>query len=234
MNAASGLAYFKAIAAMYPDISTAAGFCVMVICDGHGSHLTLEILKFCREVGIDLILRIPHTSQSTQNEDLVLFALLENRFVANKGVRLAQLASAARGRWSLNFSDLAVVLRPAFDLTFTAPNVMRGWEEAGLIPFTRKPLALLLKEQEQKVSLLEKFTAERGGGPADLGSFYCNGKNMRGDINPAAAVDPLSLGRVSIQGKFAVKGPITDDEGFAEVQARQSVRGMKTPLPTRR
>jgi hypothetical protein len=97
---------------------------------------------------------------------------------------------------------------------------MRGWEEAGLIPFTRKPLALLLKEQEQKVTLLDKFTAERGGGPADLGSFYCNGKNVRGDFDPAAAVDPLSLGRVSTQGKFAVKGPITDDEGYAEVKAK--------------
>ena len=92
MDASSGLAYFKAIAAMHPDISTAHGFRVMVICDGHGSHLTLDILTFCREVGIDLILRVPHTSQDTQNEDLELFGPLENRFVAAKGVRLAQVA----------------------------------------------------------------------------------------------------------------------------------------------
>ena len=94
MNAASGLAYFKAIAEMHPDISTAFGFRVMVICDGHGSHLTLEILTFCRAVGIDLVLRVPHTSQDTQNEDLELFGPLENRFVAAKGVRLAQVAAA--------------------------------------------------------------------------------------------------------------------------------------------
>ena len=70
----------------------------------------------------------------------------------NKGVRLAQVASASRGRYSLNFSDLGAALKPAFDKVFTQVNIMRGWDAAGLIPFTRKPLLLLLKEQESKVT----------------------------------------------------------------------------------
>ena len=91
MNALTGLGFFKAIAEMYPDLSTAKGFRVLVICDGHGSHLTKEILEFCREVGIDLVLRIPHSSQDTQNEDLVNFAVLENEFVHQKALRLAKV-----------------------------------------------------------------------------------------------------------------------------------------------
>ena len=225
MNAASGLAYFKAIAAMYPDISKENGFRVMVICDGHGSHLTLEILTFCRQTGIDLVIRVPHTSQDTQNEDLELFGPLENSFVANKGVRLAQVASASRGRYSLNFSDLGAVLKPAFDKIFTQINVMRGWDTAGLIPFTRKPMLLLLKEQESKVSLLEKFTAEQDG--VDVRSFYCNGKNMRGDVDPAAAMDPDMLGRVSTQGKYSVLAPMSDDAAFADVKGRTEAKRTK-------
>ena len=72
MNGASGLGYFKAIAAMYPDISKENGYRVMVICDGHGSHLTLEILAFCRATGIDLVLRVPHTSQDTPSRTVTL------------------------------------------------------------------------------------------------------------------------------------------------------------------
>ena len=135
------------------------------------------------------------------------------------------MATAARGRWSLNFSDLAVVLKPAFDKTFTPIGVMRGWETAGLIPFTRKPMQLLLKEQGSKVSLLEKFTAEQGG--VDVRSFYCNGKNMRGDVDPAAAMDPDMLGRVSTQGKHSLLGPVTDDTGFAEVKAKTEAKRTK-------
>lgn len=143
----------------------------------------------------------------------------------NSNSNPTQVATAARGRWSLNFSDLAYVLKPAYDKTFTSISVMRGWEAAGIIPFTRKPLMLLLKEKEGKVNLLEKFTAEQNG--VDVGSFYCNGKNQRGDFDPAAAIDPDKLGRVSTQGKYSLKGPMTDDAGFAEVEAKTLAKRAK-------
>ncbi|KAK3256831.1 hypothetical protein CYMTET_34053 [Cymbomonas tetramitiformis] len=43
------------IAVMYPDLSPEKP--VVVVCDGHGSHLTLELLDYCREVGINVVLR---------------------------------------------------------------------------------------------------------------------------------------------------------------------------------
>ena len=110
------------------------------------------------------------------------------------------------------------MLKPAFDKTFTPTGVMRGWETAGLIPFTRKPLMLLLKEKESKMTLLEKFTTGQNG--VDVGGFYCNGKNLRGDFDPAAAIDPDKLGRVSTQGKNSVLGPMSDDAGYADVETR--------------
>jgi len=102
---------------------------------------------------------------------------------------------------------------------------MRGWETAGLIPFTRKPLMLLLKEKESKVTLLEKFTTGQNG--VDVGGFYCNGRNLRGDFDPAAAIDPDKLGRVSTQGKHSLLGPITDDAGYADVENKTLAKRAK-------
>ena len=39
-----------------------------------------------------MVLRIPHSSQDTQNEDLVNFGVLENEFVHQKSLRLAHTA----------------------------------------------------------------------------------------------------------------------------------------------
>ena len=46
---------------------------VVIICDGHGSHLSLEFLQLCRARGVILILRPPHTSHITQGEDVINF-----------------------------------------------------------------------------------------------------------------------------------------------------------------
>eukprot|EP00964_Phaeocystis_antarctica_P160527 scaffold132181_cov48-Phaeocystis_antarctica.AAC.1 len=68
------------------------------------------------------------------------------------------------------------------------------------------------------MTLLEKFTTGQNG--VDVGGFYCNGKNLRGDFDPAAAIDPDKLGRVSTQGKNSVLGPMSDDAGYADVETR--------------
>eukprot|EP00961_Rhodomonas_salina_P250951 3392494-Rhodomonas_salina.1 len=39
---------------------------VVLIVDGHGSHFTVEVLEFCIEHGIHIVLRPPHTSHRSQ------------------------------------------------------------------------------------------------------------------------------------------------------------------------
>ena len=91
----------------------------MVICDGHGSHFTLEALKFCRANGIVLILRPPHTSHVLQCEDLLNFNLLKplisyglSSIMIEKKSRKAGTRYArprpGGGKWSttLGFEDL--------------------------------------------------------------------------------------------------------------------------------
>jgi transposase-like protein len=45
----------------------------IIICDGHGSHLTVEFLQYAREKGFVIILRPPHTSHISQGEDVIHF-----------------------------------------------------------------------------------------------------------------------------------------------------------------
>eukprot|EP00966_Prymnesium_polylepis_P296658 6853380-Prymnesium_polylepis.3 len=245
MNEVTGLSFFKAIASMYPDLSTMKGKRVLVLCDGHGSHLTKEIIEYCREVGLDLVLRVPHTSQVTQNEDLINFGVLENEFVHQKALRLAVVKppaaylslitlgirgrkGAKRGRWSLNYSDLSACARPAFDKAFTPAKCAEAWEKAGLIPFTRAPYWKLKKQEARKVSVLEKFQSATAG-KVDVQQFYCRSAKDAGDVEECtetAMVVAVGDGgndgstRVSVQRDLALSGPATSDEGYAIVAAK--------------
>eukprot|EP00961_Rhodomonas_salina_P055647 747613-Rhodomonas_salina.1 len=42
---------------------------VVLIVDGHGSHFTEEVLEWCIEHGVHIVLRPPHTSHVSQGED---------------------------------------------------------------------------------------------------------------------------------------------------------------------
>lgn len=57
---------------------------VVLICDGVGPHVSNEFIYRCKEKGIEVILRPPHTSHVTQNEDIVHFGLLKPLFEAAK------------------------------------------------------------------------------------------------------------------------------------------------------
>ncbi|KAK3239236.1 hypothetical protein CYMTET_50820 [Cymbomonas tetramitiformis] len=83
-----GVHYMRTnVAVMFPDLSPEKP--VVVVCDGHGSHLTLELLDYCREVGIVVVLRPPHTSSNiSQGEDVRNFALFKPAFRVAKALRL--------------------------------------------------------------------------------------------------------------------------------------------------
>ena len=51
----------------------------ILICDGHGSHITLPFVQMCKENNIVLMLRVPHTSHRTQPEGM-LYDPIVSRF----------------------------------------------------------------------------------------------------------------------------------------------------------
>jgi hypothetical protein len=56
----------------FPD--TCEEFPLVGICDGHGSHLTLALLDFCRDNHVRIVLRVPHCSHLIQGEDVRNFS----------------------------------------------------------------------------------------------------------------------------------------------------------------
>ena len=58
--------------------------------DGHGSHFTLELLTYCRSVGIHIVLRPPHTTHILQGEDVVHFAVFKPKYHQAKLIALGR------------------------------------------------------------------------------------------------------------------------------------------------
>jgi len=56
------------------------------IFDGHNSHVTLEICKKTKEVGLDLLSSLSHTSHALQPLDVVVFKPFKALFRAYKDV----------------------------------------------------------------------------------------------------------------------------------------------------
>ena len=121
------------------------------VCDGTQVHLGFERLQRCRQEGLDVVLRLPHSTHVTQGEDTVHFGVLKSLYPKRKqkvleqkrfggDVRESQQAGAPLGNALavLTPEDLMGCLRNSWEKAFSADNVASAWERDGIVPFTRK------------------------------------------------------------------------------------------------
>jgi hypothetical protein len=100
-----------------------------LICDGFGTHETLEILEFCFENNI-LLCRLPsHTSHKLQPCDVAAFAPLKAAY-RDQVDRLEQGGVNTIGKE--HFTSL---YSPAREIAFTPKNIKAGFAASGLFPF---------------------------------------------------------------------------------------------------
>ncbi|KAK3275523.1 hypothetical protein CYMTET_16351 [Cymbomonas tetramitiformis] len=122
------------VAVMYPDLSPEKP--VVVVCDGHGSHLTLELLDYCREVGINVVLRPPHTSNISQGEDVRNFAIFKPKFRVAKAHRLiGKLDTIGDEVPSLGMGDMIPVSKGPYPEAFHPEHNRKGWSLIACEPF---------------------------------------------------------------------------------------------------
>lgn len=101
----------------------------VLICDGFGTHETLEILEFCFENNI-LLCRLPsHTSHRLQPCDVAVFSSLKDAY-REQVDRLEQGGVNTIGKQ--HFTSL---LSPARKIAFTPKNIKAGFAASGLFPF---------------------------------------------------------------------------------------------------
>jgi hypothetical protein len=117
-----------------------------VLCDGHGSHLTLEFLLKARELNIVVILRPPHTTSRIQTEDQTSnFGVMQAEF--RKGKTSTMITAHFEGRLP-SVWDYMTVLKPAFRKGFSQENCLKAWRKIGIVPFTRCVMWDLLAEEK--------------------------------------------------------------------------------------
>ena len=118
----------------------------VLICDGFGTHETLEILEFCFENNI-LLYRLPsYTSHKLQPCDIGIFAPLKTAY-RDEVERLYREGLVTVGKE--HFTSL---YRPARERAFSKRNILAGWAATGIVPFnpervlryTPKPPAKIL------------------------------------------------------------------------------------------
>eukprot|EP00937_MAST-01D_sp_MAST-1D-sp2_P003308 g3308.t1 len=127
----------------------------IVICDGHGSHLTLEMLQAAVELNFIILLRPPHTTSRLQGEDTKHgFGTFQSNFRTEKTE--VQVARALTGGGPLCTIDYMRVMKVAYERAFTRENCRKSWDKIGVIPFTRRVYWELAAEERHRAELKAK------------------------------------------------------------------------------
>jgi hypothetical protein len=101
----------------------------VLICDGFGTHESLEVMQYCLSHQI-ILCRLPsHTSHKLQPCDIAVFAPLKTAYRDNVE-RLERGGVNTIGKQ--HFTSL---YSPARETAFTKRNILAGWSKGGLFPF---------------------------------------------------------------------------------------------------
>lgn len=101
----------------------------VLICDGFGTHETLEILEFCFENDITLCRLPSHTSHKLQPCDVGVFAPLKEAY-RDQVDRLCRAGTNTVGK-----QHFTALYSPARERAFTKRNITAAWAACGLFPY---------------------------------------------------------------------------------------------------
>lgn len=107
-------------------------FPVVLLVDGHASHINLETANFCNEKKIVLYCLPPHASHIMQPLDVSVFGSLKNRW--SKEVRNFQLSHPGENITKQTFSG---VFKKAWEYSTTPENATSGFRKCGLFPLDK-------------------------------------------------------------------------------------------------
>jgi len=102
----------------------------LLIMDGHGSHITANVIAHCMEHAIDLLILPPHTSHVLQPLDVSVFAPLK-RALASETDAASRLdpGRVPRVEWTQMYIR-------AREKAITTANIKSGWKATGLQPLS--------------------------------------------------------------------------------------------------
>ena len=102
----------------------------LLILDGHSSHITTEVITFCKENSIVLACLPPHTTAVLQPLDVSFFLPLATEYRRSL-VNIFTLTKAS----AVTKTDFIKIYQQARTKIGTPKNILRAWQKSGLFPF---------------------------------------------------------------------------------------------------
>jgi len=126
----------------------------LLICDGHGSHVTVPFIRFCIDHNIDVLLMPPHSSHLCQPLDVGIFSSLKlhvSRELDN--IMRHGVSNIKKFEWANCYR----IARPK---AMTKSNILSAWSGAGLFPFNRQKVLHQLRLNTSDPNLSNQISTE--------------------------------------------------------------------------
>jgi len=159
----------------------------VLICDGFGTHETLEISEFCFENNI-ILCRLPsHSSHKLQPCDISVFDPLKAAY-RDQVERLERGCVGTVGKEHFTY-----LYSPARDQALRPRNIRAGWTKAGLFPFNpdkvlcdiRKPPTTMIAHNAYEVNVdsrMEDQVPQTPSTPVSAGAVSSLQKLIQQDV----------------------------------------------------
>lgn len=125
----------------------------LLILDGHGSHITMEFIKYCDDNKILLAVYPPHLTHTLQPLDVVMFKPLSAAYTSE----LTAFMIACQGLTSITKRDFFRLFWRAWSISFKPQTVKKAFEATGLSPFNPEVI-------------LKRFKVDDSSRPSSAGS----------------------------------------------------------------
>jgi hypothetical protein len=170
----------------------------VLVCDGFGTHETLEVLEFCLENNI-IMCRIPsHTSHKIQPCDVGPFAPL-------KAAYRDQVERLNRGGVdTVGKEHFTSLYKPAREKALSRRNIMAGWSATGLYPYNPKRVLDSLPKSTANSTATETYSLAVSSSQEEI---------------PQTPVTP-----VSAEALTSLHNRITQDAYAHDAQSRQRLQ----------
>ena len=103
---------------------------LLLLVDGHKSHMTLELVDLARENNVILFCLPPHTTHALQPLDVSVFKALKAHFS-----RSLRALCFTRKDFIVTKRDFARVVKEPFEMAFSMTNIKNGFAKCGIFPF---------------------------------------------------------------------------------------------------
>jgi hypothetical protein len=118
----------------------------LLILDGHGSHLTIDFIKYCDQHRILLMVYPPHSTHTLQPLDVVMFKPLSSAYSA----QVAAFMERCQGLTSMSKRDFYPMFLAAWESSFKQETILKAFEATGLSPLNPE---VILKRFDRQPTL---------------------------------------------------------------------------------